>query len=204
MNGSDLIDLLREHRVIAVARDLDPEQAPGLAAALHDGGVRILEITVEVEGGLGAISALGGSELVIGAGTVTGVGQAAAAVEAGAAFLVSPHHDSTLTRWAARRDVPFIPAGFTPTEIVAAWSAGTPAVKVFPASLGGPDLIAALKGPFPGIELIPTGGINADDAAAYLRAGALAVGIGGWLTGHQDLALVTERAAQAAKAVGAV
>jgi 2-dehydro-3-deoxyphosphogluconate aldolase/(4S)-4-hydroxy-2-oxoglutarate aldolase len=204
MNSPDLIDLLREHRVIAVARDVDREQAPSLAGALREGGIRILEITVEAENGIGAIAALGDTDLVIGAGTVTSVGQAAAAVEAGASFLVSPHHDFALTRWAARRGVPFIPAGFTPTEVHAAWSSGTRAVKVFPASLGGPELIAALKGPFPGIELVPTGGIIADNAAAYLRAGALAVGIGGWLTGHQDMSLVTERAAQVAEVVGAV
>jgi 2-dehydro-3-deoxyphosphogluconate aldolase/(4S)-4-hydroxy-2-oxoglutarate aldolase len=201
LNGSDLVDLLREHRVVAVARGLDRERAPSLADALAGGGVRILEITVEEEPGMGAIAALQRSGMVVGAGTVTGVGQAAAAVEAGATFLVSPHHDPVLTLWAARRQVPFIPAGFSPTEIHGAWAGGAVAVKVFPASVGGPDLIRSLKGPYPEIELIPTGGVDGGNAAGYLNAGALAVGVGGWLTAHDDMGLVTQRASQLIEAV---
>jgi 2-dehydro-3-deoxyphosphogluconate aldolase/(4S)-4-hydroxy-2-oxoglutarate aldolase len=201
MNGPDLVDLLREHRVVAVARGFDRRSAPSLADALAGSGIRILEITVEEEAGIGAIAALQGSGLVVGAGTVTGVGPAAAAVEAGATFLVSPHHDPDLTFWAARRQVSFIPAGFTPTEIHTAWAGGAVAVKVFPASMGGPELIRSLKGPYPEIELIPTGGVDGGNAAEYLKAGALAVGVGGWLTAHDDMALVTERASQLTEAV---
>jgi 2-dehydro-3-deoxyphosphogluconate aldolase/(4S)-4-hydroxy-2-oxoglutarate aldolase len=165
------------------------------------GGIQILEITVEVEGAVGAIAALQGSGMVIGAGTVITIGQAAASIDAGASFLVSPHHDPTLTHWAAERGIPYVPAGFTPTEIHGAWTAGALAVKVFPASVGGPDLIAALKAPFPEIELVPTGGVTADNVVSYLDAGALALGVGGWLTGHGDTEMVSERAAQLMAAV---
>jgi 2-dehydro-3-deoxyphosphogluconate aldolase/(4S)-4-hydroxy-2-oxoglutarate aldolase len=163
--------------------------------------VGVLEITVEEEEGIRAIAELGGSGLLIGAGTITGLGQAAAAVEAGAGFLVSPHHDPSLLRWAVESGVTFIPGAFTPTEIHSAWASGAPAVKVFPASVGGPDLVSAVKGPLPQVSLIPTGGVTATNAGDYLAAGAVAVGVGGWLTGLDDLEMVTERAAQLAEAV---
>ncbi len=164
----------------------------------------MLEVTVEEEGGIAALASLDDSAMLLGAGTVTSIGQAAAAVDAGAAFLVSPHYDPSLTAWAASRGVPFIPGGLTPTEIHAAWASGAPAVKVFPASIGGPEGLAAIKGPFPDIDLIATGGIRARNARAYLDAGALGVGVGGWLTEHSDLDVVIERAGALVAAVKSV
>lgn len=204
MTRPGLPGLIREQRVIAVARRVTRESAAPLADALSRAGIGVLEITIEDEAGIGALARLEGSGIVVGAGTVTSLGQAAAAVDAGAVFLVSPHHDPVLTGWALDRGVPLIPGGLTPTEIHAAWAAGAPAVKVFPASVGGPELIAAIKAPFPDIELVPTGGITAANASAYLDAGALAVGVGGWLTDQPDLALVADRAAQLASVVGLV
>jgi 2-dehydro-3-deoxyphosphogluconate aldolase/(4S)-4-hydroxy-2-oxoglutarate aldolase len=189
---------IREQRVIAIARGLTPETATRLAEALSRGGVGVLEVTVEEEGGIPAIAELRGSELLVGAGTVTSLGLATAALEAGAGFLVSPHFDDRLIRWSHEADIPFIPGAFTPTEIHSAWEAGASAVKIFPASIGGPELISAVKGPMPQVALIPTGGIDGDNAAAYLAAGAVAVGVGGWLTGHSDMAVVSERAARLA------
>jgi 2-dehydro-3-deoxyphosphogluconate aldolase/(4S)-4-hydroxy-2-oxoglutarate aldolase len=124
------------------------------------------------------------------------VAEAEAAVAAGATFLVAPHTDQVVARWAVERGIPMVPGAFTPTEVVTAWNAGVAAVKVFPASVGGPDLVKALRGPLAGLPLIPTGGITADNAAAFLDAGAVAVGVGGWLTDHADLGVIADRAAQ--------
>lgn len=195
---------IRVQRVIAIARGLTPSSVTPLAEALSRGGIGVLEVTVEEEGGIPAIEELRGSGFFVGAGTVTSIGQAAAAIESGAGFLVSPHFDAGLIGWARDAGIPFIPGTFTPTEVHTAWSAGASAVKIFPASIGGPDHISALKGPLPQVELIPTGGVDGDNAAAYLGAGAVAVGIGGWLTGHGDMAMVAERAARLVESVRVV
>jgi 2-dehydro-3-deoxyphosphogluconate aldolase/(4S)-4-hydroxy-2-oxoglutarate aldolase len=188
-----LPEAILEERVIPVVRGLTADTAVSLAAALREGGLHVIEVTVEGARAIEAISSLNGSGSVVGAGTVTSIGLAAAATEAGAAFLVSPHSDPALNEWAASHGVPMIPGGLTPTEVFAAWRSGVSAVKVFPVSMGGPDLIRGLRGPFPDIPLIPTGGITALDAADYLAAGAVAVGVGGWLTGHSETAVVIER-----------
>jgi 2-dehydro-3-deoxyphosphogluconate aldolase/(4S)-4-hydroxy-2-oxoglutarate aldolase len=96
---------------------------------------------------------------------------------------------------AVERGIPMIPGAFTPTEVATAWGAGVAAVKVFPASIVGPGIVSALRGPFGDLPLIPTGGITAVNAASYLEAGAIAVGIGAWLTDQDDLTVIDERAA---------
>lgn len=181
-------------RVIPVARGLDGSTAPNMVAALEAGGISVIEITVEGSGGLEAIAAVSGGDSLVGAGTITSVSQAERAVDAGAEFLVSPHFDVELLTWATMRAVPLIPGAFTPTEVSGAWSHRPPGVKIFPASLGGPGYLRSLLGPFPDLLMIPTGGIDADNAADYLAAGAVAVGVGGWLTSHGDLDEVTRRA----------
>lgn len=201
MTSMVLPEAILEERVIPVARNLDAASAMSLAEALRKGGLHVIEVTVEGAAGMDAVSALVGSGSVVGAGTVTSIGVAAAAVEAGASFLVSPHSDPALIAWAVSRGVPMIPGGLTPTEIFTAWRSGVPAVKVFPVSMGGPELIRGLRGPFPDIPLIPTGGITVRDAADYIEAGAVAVGVGGWLTAQSDPAVATERAASLVAAI---
>jgi 2-dehydro-3-deoxyphosphogluconate aldolase / (4S)-4-hydroxy-2-oxoglutarate aldolase len=190
----ELPDAITEQRIIAVARGQDEATAPRLAGALHAGGLTVLEITVEEEGGIEAIAALAGGPIQVGAGTVTTSDQASAAVDAGASFLVSPHLDEELLAWARSRGIPFIPGVFTPTEIHTALEVGVPAVKLFPASVGGPQLLKALLAPYPNLAVIPTGGVDDSNARAYLEAGAAAVGVGGWLTGGADLDEITRRA----------
>ena len=165
-----------------------------IADALAAGGIRILEITMDSPGALESIGALAGGRLVIAAGTVLTADGADAAVAAGAQFLVSPHLDAALVRDVAGRGVPVIPGALTPSEIMAAWDEGASAVKVFPASLGGPGYLAAVRGPISHIPLIPTGGVNVDNAAPFLAAGAIAVGVGGWLTDSGDAATIRSRA----------
>lgn len=196
-----LPETVLDERVIPVARGLDASTAPGLMDALRLGGIHSIEITVEGPGGLDAIAAVGSDGMTVGAGTIVTVYQASRAVEAGAKFLVSPHLDTELLEWAGENDVPMIPGALTPTEIVAAWRHDPPAVKVFPAHVGGPGYLKSLLGPYPDLALIPTGGVDGDNAAEYVGAGAVAVGVGGWLTGHTDLSVVTERASRLVEAV---
>jgi 2-dehydro-3-deoxyphosphogluconate aldolase/(4S)-4-hydroxy-2-oxoglutarate aldolase len=183
-----------EQRVVAVARGQDRQTAPALARALHAGGLTVLEITVEGQGGIEAIAASADIPTHVGAGTVTTLDQASDAVDAGASFLVSPHVDRELMAWASSNRIPFIPGVFTPTEIHTALAARAPAVKLFPASVGGPKLSKSLLGPYPNLAAIPTGGVDDGNARAHLEAGASAVGVGGWLTGDTDLSEVTRRA----------
>jgi len=185
-----------EQRVIPVARGLDARSAPTLVEALRAGGISSIEITVEGSGGFEAIAAASGGDLVVGAGTITTIDQAERAVAAGASFLVTPHLDVELISWAAARAVAMVPGALTPTEVMTAWRHRPPAVKLFPAHLGGPDYLTSLRGPLPDVALIPTGGVDAGNIAAYLDAGAVAVGVGGWLTAHEDPGVVTERAVE--------
>jgi 2-dehydro-3-deoxyphosphogluconate aldolase / (4S)-4-hydroxy-2-oxoglutarate aldolase len=183
-------------RLIPIARGLDAASAPRLVSALGSGGIHTIEITVEAAGGLDAISSVVGVEVTVGAGTIVSVHQASQAVDAGAEFLVSPHLDPELLDWAKTAGVPLIPGALTPTELVTASQHQPPAVKLFPAHVGGPDYVRSLLAPYPDLRVIPTGGVDGINAGDYLAAGAVAVGVGGWLTAHADMALVTERARQ--------
>jgi len=197
-----------EGRVIAIARRLEPATLPAVAEALAANGIRVFEVTIDSPGAVESIRALAegplAERLLVGAGTVLSVGEAEAAVAAGARFLVTPHLDPELIGWAAERGIPILPGAFTPTEIVTAWRAGAAAVKLFPASVAGPAFIRDFRGPFPDIPLIPTGGVSIENAADFLRAGAVAVGLGSWLTGAGDPAEVARRAAAVAEVVAAV
>ncbi|GIW19737.1 MAG: hypothetical protein KatS3mg065_0033 [Chloroflexota bacterium] len=195
-----------EGRVIAIARRLDPGTLPAIAEALAAKGIRAFEVTLNSPGAVESIRLLAsgglGDRLLVGAGTVLTIEEAEAALEAGARFLVTPHLDVALVRWAAERGVPILPGAFTPTEILTAWRAGAAAVKLFPASVAGPTFIRDFRGPFPEIPIVPTGGVTVENAAEFLRAGAVAVGLGSWLTGAGDPAEVGRRAAAVVAAIG--
>ena len=171
-----------EDRVIAIARRLDPARLPGVADALAAAGLRVLEVTLDSPDALGAIERLSAAGHVVGAGTVLSLGDAADALAAGAAFLVAPHTDVDVVRWASSRGVPAMPGALTPTEVMTAWNAGAAAVKIFPASVAGPALVRELQGPLGFVPLVPSGGVTAENARALLDAGAVAVGLGSWLT----------------------
>jgi 2-dehydro-3-deoxyphosphogluconate aldolase/(4S)-4-hydroxy-2-oxoglutarate aldolase len=195
--------------VVAIARHLDPVRAIAVADALAAGGVRAFELTLnepEAEA-LRAIEAVARERsakgLEIGAGTVLSIDAARRAIDAGATFLVMPHLDVELVAWAAERDIPALPGCATPTEALAAWRAGAAAVKLFPASVAGPGFIRELHGPFPDIPVVPTGGVTLDNAPAFISAGAVAVGLGGWLIGNAEPTGVGERARKIVAAVAA-
>jgi len=192
--------------VVAIARMLNARSAPDVAKALAEGGVRAFEITLNdpIDRALEALTGVAASrpdKLDIGAGTVLTIESARSALDAGATFLVMPHTDPELIAWAAERGVPTLPGVATPTEALGAWRAGAAAIKVFPASSLGPTFIRELHGPFPDLPLVPTGGVTAETAGAFIAAGAVAVGLGSWLVGDGDPAGVTERARQVSATV---
>ena len=198
--------------VVAIARRVSAAAVPTLADALLAGGIRALELTLDdPDVALAAIEAAarwtaaadGGPAggLIVGAGTIRSLDAARRAVDAGATFLVAPHLDPDVVGWASERGIPALPGAMTPTEVVAAWSAGAAAIKVFPASTVGPAFLRELRGPLPDIPLQPTGGITVENAGDYIRAGAIAVGMGSWLFAGDGPRAVTERAAQAVEAV---
>ena len=200
---------ITEGGVVAIGRHVAAAVAPLVAGALADGGVRAFELTLKAPeaDALRAIEAVAGIAadlgLEIGAGTILSIEAAQRAVDAGATFLVMPHLDPDLVAWATARGIPTLPGCATPTEILAAWRVGAAAVKLFPASSAGPGFVRELRGPFPDIPLVPTGGVTLESAPAYIAAGAVAVGMGGWLLGDGAPDGVRARAGAVVTAVAA-
>lgn len=174
-----------EVKIVPVVRASSPEQALGAADAVRAGGIPIVEVTMTVPGAIEVIAELTrlmGSEVLIGAGTVLDAATARKCLDAGAQFLVSPGFDAETVALARSLNVLVMPGSLTPTEVITAWKAGADFVKIFPCgNLGGPAYIKSLKAALPQIPMIPTGGVNLETAAAFLRAGASALGIGGEL-----------------------
>lgn len=195
-------------RIVAIGRKLAPALVDGVGEALLAAGIGCFEITLndpEAEA-LGSITALArrfSGRLVIGAGTVLSIPAARRAIDAGATFLVSPHTDEALVAWAAEQGVPAFPGTLTPTEIVRAWNAGAAGVKLFPASAVGPSFVREIRGPLPGIPIVPTGGISVDNVGDFIRAGAVAVGLGSWLIGDGSPDGVLERGLRVRAAIDA-
>jgi 2-dehydro-3-deoxyphosphogluconate aldolase/(4S)-4-hydroxy-2-oxoglutarate aldolase len=176
-----MIDRLREARVNAVLRTPDGESAVRAAEALAAGGVRAIELTFTTPGAAEALRRARGllpADVVVGAGTIRDRAQLDAALDAGAEFLVTPHLDRGLLAAMLESGRLALPGTFTPTEVAAALTAGATAVKLFPASAVGPSYLKGLRGPFPEVQVVPTGGIGPDDVRAWLEAGAIAVGAG--------------------------
>ena len=188
-------DVIADGRIIAIARHLDPDRAGDLARALAAGGINVLEVTMDSPDPARAIRNAA-FMLTVGAGTVMNRDQAEFAVDAGAVFVVSPHVSLPLIEWGSLHGVAMIPGALSPTEIVNAFDAGAAAVKVFPISVGGEQLIREILGPLPHIPLIPSGGISIENGPDLLAAGAIAIGVGSWLTGPADLDEVQARAAE--------
>jgi 2-dehydro-3-deoxyphosphogluconate aldolase/(4S)-4-hydroxy-2-oxoglutarate aldolase len=194
-----------EVKIVPVVRASSPEQALGAADAVRAGGIPIVEVTMTVPGAIEVIAGLSrlmGSDVLIGAGTVLDAATAQKCLDAGAQFLVSPGFDAETVALARRLDVLIMPGALTPTEVITAWKAGADFVKIFPCgNVGGPAYIKSLKAALPQIPMIPTGGVNLETAAAFLRAGASALGIGGELISKAALdsgnfAAITESAKQ--------
>jgi 2-dehydro-3-deoxyphosphogluconate aldolase/(4S)-4-hydroxy-2-oxoglutarate aldolase len=191
MTAAATLDRLAQARVVAVVRVEAPGQAAPTVAALRAGGLEAIELTwtsPEPAAELAAARAAHGDELLLGAGTLRTPADVEAAIEAGADFLVSPHFEPALAAAMIDSKRLALPGVFTPTEVAAALDAGAEAVKLFPSSIGGIGHLKALLAPFPGLRVVPTGGVDSSNAAAWLAAGALAVGAGGELCSPQAIA----------------
>ncbi|PYI39129.1 2-dehydro-3-deoxyphosphogluconate aldolase [Arthrobacter psychrolactophilus] len=193
--------MLLANPVVAVLRaDHAREYAP-VIEALVEGGVRSIELTLSTNGVFDHLGELIGQfehAAEIGLGTITSLDEAEQALDLGAAFLVTPTTQLDVIAAAVGRGIPVFPGGLTPTELASGWQAGATAVKLFPASVVGSDYIAALRGPFPDIQVVPSGGIDIAAAPKWIAAGALAVSLGGPLIKDAfkggDLVALTERA----------
>jgi 2-dehydro-3-deoxyphosphogluconate aldolase/(4S)-4-hydroxy-2-oxoglutarate aldolase len=202
MNREQAVGLIRQTGVIAIMRASSSDQLLQAADAIREGGVAAIEVTMTTPGALAVIeqaAARYGQDVLFGAGTVLDAESARAAILAGARFVVAPTLDLETIGLCRRYSVPVFPGAYTPTEILAAWQAGADMVKVFPASVGGPALIKALKAPLPQIELVPVGGVEVDNTAEFIRAGSAAVGVGGSLIDQKlldagDFATLRQRA----------
>ncbi|GAB3435201.1 bifunctional 4-hydroxy-2-oxoglutarate aldolase/2-dehydro-3-deoxy-phosphogluconate aldolase [Phycicoccus ginsengisoli] len=176
---------LSEARVMAIIRGHDPDAAQASAMALFEEGIRFVEVALTTPSALDVLArvrAAAGPQVRLGAGTVLTAEDVDAALAAGADFVVTPAVAPSV-RAAAERGVPCAAGALTPTEALAARSAGAAVVKLFPASLGGPAYLKALRDPFPDLPFMAVGGVGIDAAPGYLAAGALAVGVGGPLVG---------------------
>jgi 2-dehydro-3-deoxyphosphogluconate aldolase / (4S)-4-hydroxy-2-oxoglutarate aldolase len=170
--------------IIAVVRSPDSRQLVDVARALADGGVSVLEITMSVPNALEVLARVRtalGERVLLGAGTVLDPETARAVLLAGAEYIVAPTINLDVIRMCRRYGKLVMPGAFTPTEILAAWEAGADIVKVFPADVAGPAFIRALRGPLPQIRMMPTGGVDISNAAAFLKAGACCLGVGSHL-----------------------
>jgi 2-dehydro-3-deoxyphosphogluconate aldolase / (4S)-4-hydroxy-2-oxoglutarate aldolase len=184
MRGSNVAAAIRDARLVVVLRRITPrERLVDLVTELVDAGARIFEVTLDGEGAAADLAAVrervpavGG--VVLGAGTIRTDRQLSDAIDAGAAFGVSPVFDPAIVTAAIEAHLPFVPGAYTPTEADAAWRAGATFVKLFPGSSLGAAHVRELRGPLPEIETIVTGGVDATNAVDFLDAGAVAVGVG--------------------------
>jgi len=191
--------------IIPVVRASSSTLALRAAEAVCAGGIPIVEMTMTVPGAVDVIGALArsmGNDILIGAGTVCDADTAQRCMDAGAQFVVGPGFDAETVKLVRSKDALVIPGALTPTEIIAALKAGADMVKIFPCgTVGGAKYIAALRGPFPDVAMVPTGGVSLQTAADFIRAGAVALGVGGELVSGSALksgvtAGITEAARQ--------
>jgi 2-dehydro-3-deoxyphosphogluconate aldolase/(4S)-4-hydroxy-2-oxoglutarate aldolase len=167
--------------VVAVIRLKEPGKLRAVVDAMAEGGVRALEVTMTVPGAVDLIRELAPklpAGFLLGAGTVTDVATARAVIDAGACFVVGPVFRPEVIAACHDRDVPAMPGCFSPTEILAAHECGADIVKVFPATMLGPQFVKDVRAPLPQVKLMPTGGVTLENAGDWIRAGAVAVGLG--------------------------
>jgi 2-dehydro-3-deoxyphosphogluconate aldolase/(4S)-4-hydroxy-2-oxoglutarate aldolase len=198
----DVQKMIEQRRAVAVVRLDDAAKVSPVLDALAAGGVRTVEITMTTPGVLQAVAALIDkldSQVLIGAGSVLDAETARLAILAGARFVVGPTLRPAVVELCHRYDVLAIPGAYTPTEILSAWEAGADLVKVFPAAGLGPGYVKNVLAPLPQVRLLMTGGVTTENAAQFLDAGAVAVGVGGALVDREavargDYARITEEA----------
>ena len=205
----NVLSHLLQHKLVAIIRGANPDEVLPIAEALYRGGIRSLEITLNSSQALPLIEAIAGQlqgQLVVGAGTVLDAASAKTAIAAGAEFIISPSLDIATIQQTKDLGKVSLPGAFTATEIYQAYKSGGDIIKVFPASVGV-HYFKDLRGPFPQIPLMPTGGVNLENIQAFQQAGAVAFGIGSALVNLKEpinessLQALTERAARFVNAV---
>lgn len=198
-----ILSSIKEEKIIAIMRSDYPEALDQVVSSLQEGGIRIIEVTLNTPNALKKIEDLNNKfpDMIIGAGTVLDSETAREAILSGASFLLSPSLHLEVIQMANRYQIPVIPGVFTPTEIVTAVEWGAKVVKVFPVGTLGPGYIKELKGPLSHIEMIPVGGVTAENAHQFLAAGSFALGMGSFLVNDQfienkDFSKIKQRAQQ--------
>lgn len=203
MTKQTILSTIREIGLVPVVRTSSADSAFKAIEAIYEGGVLTAEVTMTVPGALQVLEKLAdhfGDRMLLGAGTVLDPETCRSCMLAGAQFFVCPSLNFKTIEMAHRYSKPIMPGALTPTEVLAAWDAGADIVKVFPCgNVGGPKYIKALKGPFPQIDMIPTGGVSLSTAGDFLKAGACAVAVGGELVDSKTIKegnypIFTERA----------
>lgn len=202
MSKDTVLNQILDTGVVAIMRASSSDQLLSAAEAILEGGVSAIEVTMTTPNAMEVIRQATqkfGSQVLFGVGTVLDSETARAAILAGAQFVVCPTLNLGTIQTCSRYSVPVMPGAYTPTEILTAWEAGADVVKVFPASVGGPDFIKALRGPLPHIRLAAVGGVNVNTTADFFRAGVSVVGVGGELVNQKlldsrDFNTITERA----------
>jgi 2-dehydro-3-deoxyphosphogluconate aldolase/(4S)-4-hydroxy-2-oxoglutarate aldolase len=215
MNKETVLDKIKDLGLLAVIRGPSKELTLQMVEALVAGGVTGIEITYTTPQAAEVVQALDetfGAEIVLGMGTLTDPAQAAEAAQAGAKFLVSPHTEAELAAAMTGTGLAVMLGAFTPSEVMQAVRLGSDVVKIFPGSLGGPAYMKALRGPFPGIPMMPTGGVDENNLKDWFAAGAFAVGAGSKLCPKQlavdgrfaEITRIAHQFAQAVQAARAV
>ena len=202
MEHKEILDVILNKKIIAIIRLESSDRLIKVAESLIAGGINIIEFTVPTPNSIEMINLACkhfGDRVIMGAGTVLDPETARVAILAGAQFIVTPTLNLEVIKLCHRYGKPVIPGALSPTEILTAWEAGADVIKVFPASLGGPEYIRAIKAPLPQVRIATVGGVDSNNGAEYLRAGAVALGVGGKLVDKvaidlEDWASLTQEA----------
>ena len=188
---SEIVADIEKLGIVSIIRLQDPARLRAVVDALIEGGVRAIEVTMTVPGAIELIGKLAptlSADFLLGAGTVLDADTAHRAAGAGAQYIISPVFRPDVIKAAHEDGIPAMPGCFTPTEILSAWDAGADVVKVFPATSVGPGYLKDVRAPLPQVKLMPTGGVSIDNAGDWLRAGAVAVGVGSALVDSKAVA----------------
>ncbi len=188
MVNDQFMKILEEEKIIGILRDFSPDKTKKLIEIYRELGIKFIEVTYNSPEALKIVKEYSKkTDIYIGVGTVKNKEELEKALDSGAQFIVSPNYSSEVVKSTIQRGVPIISGAYTPSEIYNAWQDGTNAVKLFPASIPGPDYLKSIRGPIPEVKIVPTGGIDEKNIIDFLEAGAFAFGIGGGLIDKESV-----------------